>query len=45
MKGKSGGYRVITKENSILLVYIYSKSDTENVSDSKIDNIIKNYNI
>lgn len=45
-KGKSSGYRVITYtkiENIILLVYIYSKSDIENVSNNKIDEIIKKY--
>jgi mRNA-degrading endonuclease RelE of RelBE toxin-antitoxin system len=47
-KGKSGGYRIITYtkiEDTILLVYIYSKSDTESIADNKIDNIIKNYKI
>jgi len=46
-KGKSGGYRVITYtkiKDTVLLVYIYTKSDTESVSDTKIDNIIKSYN-
>ncbi len=45
-KGKSAGYRVIsyTKiENTLLLVHIYSKSDTENILDKKIDEIITNY--
>ena len=47
-KGKSGGYRVITYakiEDTLLMVYIYSKSDTENLSDTKIHNIIKNYKV
>ena len=47
-KGKSGGYRVITYtkiKDTILLVYIYAKSDTESLSDTKIENIIKSYNI
>lgn len=47
-KGKSAGYRVITYtklEDVILLVYIYSKSDLENISSSKIDEIIINYPI
>jgi len=47
-KGKSGGYRVITYtkiEDTILLVYIYSKSKIENVLESKIDEIITTYNI
>ena len=46
-KGKSGGYRVITYakiKDTVLLVYIYAKSDTQSISDTKIDNIIKNYN-
>ncbi|MDX9757304.1 MAG: type II toxin-antitoxin system RelE/ParE family toxin [Sulfurimonas sp.] len=45
-KGKSGGYRVITYtkiEETIVLVYIYSKSDMENISTEKIDTIIKSY--
>ena len=45
-KGKSGGYRVITYTkiaNTILLVYIYSKSEIENIIDKKLDEIIKNY--
>jgi len=45
-KGKSAGYRVITYtklDDVILLVYIYSKSDLENISSSKIDEIIINY--
>ena len=44
-KGKSAGYRVITYtklDDVILLVYIYSKSDLENISSSKIDEIIIN---
>ncbi len=45
-KGKSGDYRIITYtklEDTILLVYIYSKSDLENISDNKINEIIKGY--
>jgi len=45
-KGKSAGYRVITYtkiENTILLVYIYSKSELENIIDKKLDEIIQNY--
>jgi len=45
-KGKSAGYRVITYtkiENTILLVYIYSKSEIENIIDKKLDEIIRNY--
>lgn len=47
-KGKSGGYRVITYtkvEETILLVYIYSKSKIENVLESKIDEIISTYDV
>jgi len=47
-KGKSGGYRVITYtkiEETILLVYIYSKSKVENVLESKIDEIISTYDV
>ncbi len=45
-KGKSAGYRIITYtklEDVILFVYIYSKSDLENISDTKIDEIIVGY--
>jgi len=45
-KGKSGGYRVITYtkiEDTILFVYIYSKSKIENIIEQKIDKIISNY--
>ena len=44
-KGKSAGYRVITYtkiEDTILLVYIYSKNDTGNIIDKRIDEIIEN---
>jgi len=47
-KGKSAGYRVITYtkiEDTILLVYIYSKSDTQSVIDKRVDEIIKNYKL
>lgn len=47
-KGKSGGYRVVTYtkiEDTVLLVYIYSKSDLENISENKIDEIIKSYRV
>ena len=45
-KGKSAGYRVITYtkiEDTILLVYIYSKSKIENIMEKKVDEIIANY--
>ena len=47
-KGKSGGYRVITYtkiEDTILLVYIYSKSDMENVLMKRIDDIISSIDV
>jgi len=47
-KGKSGGYRVITYtkiEDCIVLVYIYSKSDVENVLMKKIDEIISSISL
>ena len=47
-KGKSAGYRVITYtkiDDIVLLVHIYSKSDTENILDKKIDEIITNYKV
>jgi hypothetical protein len=45
-KGKSGGYRVITYtkiEDMVLLVDIYSKSDTSNLKESIIDTIIEEF--
>ena len=45
-KGKSAGYRVVTYtkiEGTIILVYIYSKSDHDNILEKKIDSIINNY--
>jgi len=43
-KGKSGGYRLITYlqliNNDLTLIYIYSKSELENVGESVLDNII-----
>jgi len=47
-KGKSAGYRVVTYtkiEDTLLLVYIYSKSNEDSVSAYKIDKIISTYNI
>jgi len=45
-KGKSAGYRLITylqfNENELTLIYIYSKSELENISESELDNIIIN---
>jgi hypothetical protein len=45
-KGKSDGYRVITYtkiEDMVLLVDIYSKSDTSNLKESIIDTIIEEF--
>ncbi len=45
-KGKSAGYRVITYtkiEDTILIVSIYSKSDSDSISDKKIAELIKQY--
>ncbi len=45
-KGKSAGYRIITYtklDDAILFVYIYSKSNLENISETKIDEIIAGY--
>ena len=45
-KGKSAGYRVITYtqiEETLVLVYIYSKSQTENVISEKIDAVIRDF--
>lgn len=47
-KGKNSGYRVITyikTEDTVILVYIYSKSDIENISIKRIDDIILSTNI
>ena len=44
-RGKRGGYRLITHVNypqkQIAFIYIYSKSDLENVSEQELDEIIK----
>ena len=45
-KGKSAGYRVVTYtmiEDTVVLVYIYSKSNLESVSSHKIDEFIATY--
>ncbi len=46
--GKSGGYRLISyieiSNNKINLLYIYDKSDLDNISDKELDNlVIKNF--
>lgn len=42
--GKSSGYRLISYlkliENELYLIYIYDKSDLENISEKEIDKII-----
>lgn len=44
-KGKSAGYRLITLlqviESSIHLIYIYDKSDLENISEKELDEMIR----
>lgn len=43
-RGKSGGYRLLTYlqiiDNKITLIYIYSKSDLENLSEQELDEMI-----
>jgi mRNA-degrading endonuclease RelE of RelBE toxin-antitoxin system len=47
--GKSGGFRVIyyyvDEEKNLYLMAMYSKSELENVSDEKILNILKAYDL
>jgi hypothetical protein len=42
--GKSGGYRLISYlkliENEVYLLYIYDKSDFENITENEIDTLI-----
>lgn len=44
--GKSGGYRLISYlkiiDNELYLMYIYDKSDFENISETDIDRLILN---
>lgn len=44
-KGKSGGARVITHfyvaQNTVFLLYIYDKSDQEDISDRQIKSLLK----
>jgi mRNA-degrading endonuclease RelE of RelBE toxin-antitoxin system len=47
-KGKSGGGRVIfyyeiTQKDELILLYIYDKSEMENVQTAFIEQILKNY--
>lgn len=45
-KGKSAGFRLITylqvTENELTMIYIYSKSEMENINETVLDNIILN---
>ena len=45
--GRRGGFRIIyyflNGKNSVYLMTIYSKTDLENISDEKIDEILKKY--
>lgn len=47
--GKSGGFRVITyiidEKSNVYLLTIYSKSDQDTISDTKIIELIKSVNI
>jgi len=47
--GKSGGFRVIyyylDEENNLYLMAMYSKTELENISDDKINEILKVYNL
>jgi hypothetical protein len=42
--GKSGGYRIITYlqviDEKVYMVYIYDKSDIENLSENEIDSLV-----
>lgn len=44
-KGESAGYRLITLlqviESNIYLIYIYDKSDLENISEKELDEMIR----
>lgn len=44
-KGKSAGYRLISYikviESEIWLVHIYDKSELENITENKLDEIVK----
>ena len=44
LRGKSGGYRLITYlklvNKTLTLVYIYSKSDLENIDESDLDKLV-----
>lgn len=44
-KGKSAGYRLITLvqviESNIYFIYVYDKSDLENITEAELDEIIR----
>lgn len=45
--GKSAGYRLISylklTDSELYLMYIYDKSDTDNISEKQIDELFKNF--
>jgi len=47
--GKSGGFRVVyyyvDEENNLYLMAMYSKTELENISDERINEILKTYNL
>lgn len=47
--GKSGGFRVVyyyvDEENNLYLMAMYSKTELENISDERITEILKTYNL
>lgn len=46
--GKSGGFRIIyfyKKETTIYLLYIYSKTDLENIDETRLIEILKNHGL
>ena len=49
LTGKSGGFRVVyyyvDEENNLYLMAMYSKTELENISDERITEILKTYNL
>ena len=47
--GKSGGFRVVyyyaDEENNLYLMAMYSKTELENISDERINEILQRYNL
>jgi len=47
--GKSGGFRVVyyyvDEENNLYLMAMYSKTELENISDERINEILKGYDL